>query len=876
MNMIQPEKCGWKNTAGARRILLRCVAAMVCALCLPAWADEGKPVFWVIPHTHWEGAVFYTREEYLEMGLPHILTAIRLLKEHPEYRFALDQVAYLRPFLERYPEEAVAFRKFVAEGRLQIVCGLNVMPDDNMPSGESFVRQMLYAKGYCREVLGVEVKTGWLLDTFGHHAQLPQILRLAGYDSFWFARGVEDRAKMPSEFLWQGLDGTRIPAFWLPFSYGNVYHPPGNLPAFTDFVKKRYDDLAPFCGGALDRVGFDGADVTDPELYVPALFEQFNLQPNRPFDLRFAVPREFETVVARRANLPVITGERNPLFQGVYSSRIELKERMRETERLLTTAEKFGALANLLGGRIDDPMIWRAWEPALFNVTHDLASGVMMDHVYADVVRGYDFSQRLADEMIAARQDSVLAQIDSRGGGVPLAVFNTLGWPRTDVAEADVGFAQGGVNDFELRDASGKLTPSQLLDAERYEDGGLRRVKFAFVARDIPAVGFAVFHVVALATPGETTREATVTNQYGVVDNDYYHAAFDVTTGALTNLTVKTGDWPALRGPANVVACEPDKGDFWELYKNLDGGQNLIMTRPLPVPQPGQARFSTEQTATNGVVRRGPVFSELHVEHPFGPNFFATSVRLYNGIPRIDFTTRIVNNEKLVRYRLLVPTSIENGRNFQEIPFGAVERPLAQEFPAQNWTDLSDGRRGVALINRGLPGNNAAGGTMMLSLLRSTRVNVYGGVEGEESNTGLELGKELTLRYALEPHAGDWRAAGVYRTGLEFNNPLLVRKMTSHPGPLPNTWGLLEIAPANVVLSALKPAKDGTTIVRVYEAGGQATTGATLKLHAKVTSANEANLMEDTGKKLETREDSIRFDLHPFEIKTFKLRLKSQ
>src|SRR5436305_399174 len=121
--------------------------------------------FWLIPHTHWEGAVFKTREQYLEMGLPNILTAVRLLKEHPNYRFTLDQVAYFKPFLERYPEEAGAFRKFVAEGRLQIVCGLNIMPDDNMPSGESFVRQLLYAKGYSREALGVDVKVGWLLDT---------------------------------------------------------------------------------------------------------------------------------------------------------------------------------------------------------------------------------------------------------------------------------------------------------------------------------------------------------------------------------------------------------------------------------------------------------------------------------------------------------------------------------------------------------------------------------------------------------------------------------------------------------------------------------------------------------------------------------------
>jgi alpha-mannosidase len=842
----------------------------------PSPQNQAAPVFYIIPHTHWEGAVFNTREEYLDMGLPHILTALRLLKEHPDYRFALDQVAYFRPFLERYPQEADAFRKFVADGRLEIVCGLDIMPDDNMPSGESFVRQILYAKGYVRDALGVEVKTGWLLDTFGHHAQLPQILRLAGYDSFWFGRGVEDRRNMPSEFLWQGLDGTRIPAFWLPFSYGNVYSPPGDLPAFSDFMQKRFQDLAPFSRGGLARLGMDGNDVTDPELYVPALVDQFNRQTNRPFTLRYAVPREFAALFAGRADLPVVTGERNPLFQGVYSSRIELKERMRETERLLTTAEKFGALANWLGGRVDDQLLWRAWEPALFNVTHDLASGVMMDHVYEDVVRGYDFSQRLANEVISTRQDSVLARIDSRGPGVALAVFNTLGWLRTDVAEADVGFALGGVHDFELRDASGNNVPTQLLEAGRYEDGGLRRVKFAFVAREIPALGYSLFHVVPLFTAAESTRGRLVTSRDGWLENDFYRAGFDPATGALTNLTVKTGDWQALRGPANVVACEPDKGDFWELYKTLDGGQNLTMKRPLPVPQAGQARFSTEETGTNAEVVRGPVFSEFHVEHPFGSNFFATSVRLYNGIPRLQFTTRIRNNESFVRYRLLVPTSIQNGRNFQEIPFGAIERPNAQEFPAQNWSDYSDGQRGVALINRGLPGNNVADGTMMLSLMRSTRIDVYWGVEAERSNTGLELGKELTFLYALQPHAGDWRDAAVYRTGLEFNNPLIVCKLASHPGRLPPSWGWLEVSPPNVVLSALKPAKDGATVLRVYEAGGRATPAASIHFHAKVLSANKANLMEDSGAKMTVRQNILQFDLHPFEIKTFKVRLKTE
>ena len=869
----------WRHSAEVPLQTLLGLSLLLVLLITPKLATaqtQDPPTFWLIPHTHWEGAVFKTHEEYLEMGLPHILTAVRLLKEHPNYRFALDQAEYFRAFLERYPEEAAAFRKFVAEGRLQIVGGFNVMPDDNMPSGESFIRQMLYAKGYCRDALKTEVTVGWLLDTFGHHAQLPQLLRLAGYHSFWFSRGVADRSKMPSEFLWQGLDGTQIPAFWLPFSYGHLYGPPKDLPGFTRFMVERWDALAPFSRGG-DRVGLAGVDVSDPEVYVPDLVEQFNSDAKKPFALRIGVPADFEAVVARRADLPIITGERNPLFQGIYSSRIELKQRMRETERLLTTAEKFGALANWLGAPVDEQLIWRAWEPALFNVTHDLTSGVMTDHVYADTLRSYDFTQRLGEEMVQTRLDNSLSRIDTQGEGVPLVVFNTLGWPRTDIAEADVGFAQGEIKGFGVLDAEGKVVPAQTLETEQFEDGGLRRIKFQFVARQVPAVGYAVYHVVPRKTVAENQPMSRETNQACVLENEFYRASLDPATGSLTSLRLKQDNWEALSGPANIAARETDNGDFWELYHNLDGGQNLIMTRPLNVPKAGEAHFSTEEAAASGALQQGPVFSEMRTRHAFGSNTFATTVRLYQGVPRIDIETKLVNNDRFVRYRLLVPTTVKDGRNFQEIPFGTIERPLAQEFPAQNWIDYSDAGHGVTLLNRGMPGNNVAEGTLMLSLLRSSRIQSYGiggGFEGQGSDSGLELGQERTLHYALVPHAGDWRTARAYRAGLEFNNPLIVSKSSPHRGSLPTRWGLLEVSPGNVVVSALKSARDGTTLIRVYEAGGQATLGAAITLNAKVLSANEANLMEDTGAKVKVDRNALHFDLHQFEIKTFKVRLQ--
>jgi len=856
-------------------------------------ADPPKGALWIIPHTHWEGAVFKTREEYLDIGLPNILKALNLLSAYPDYRFVLDQAAYVRPFLERYPTEALTFRRFVSQRRLEIVGGNDVMLDVNIPSGESWVRQVLYAKGYYRDQLGVDVTVGWALDTFGHHAQMPQLLKLAGYKSYWFQRGVRG-ADVPSEFLWQGIDGTRIPAFWLPLGYGLFYPSARNPAEFDRYARGTWAALGQHSRGS-ERVAMAGADVIEPEEVLPVMVQEFNRHDDAAFRLRFGVPTDFESVVAKSTGRPVVTGELNPVFQGVYSNRIELKQWMRELERTLTSAEKLNALAAWLGARTSTENLARAWEPALFNQAHDLASGTMVDKVYLDTIRGYQFSKSLGDEIVGTELDALLTKIDTRPaqtGSVPVIVFNTLGWPRTDVAEVKVGFSSSGVASLGLVDSYGKQAPVQLVETERYGDGGIKDAKIAFVARDVPALGYALYQIVPKRA-GESGREAdeassayasasrsTMHEDSGSIENEYYRVTFDLWTGAMTKLLMKSsdasGEWEALGGkPANVVAREQDGGDFWELYGNLNGGRLTAMTRKSGLPPPARSHFSDEWVGGDGATHGGPVFSEFRISHPFGDGSFATTVRLYPGVRRIDIKTRILNEDKFVRYRVLFPTSIKSGRRFDEIPFGAIERPVEQEFPAQNWMDWSDGVRGVALLNRGLPGNNVADGTLMLSLMRSARITAYpffGGYEpGVSSDLGLELGEQREFEYALVPHAGDWRDAGVARAGLEFNNPLMTRTVEPHTGTLLKRWGLIQVSEPNVVMSAFKPGPKGSLVLRVYEAAGKGTNAVKIKLQPGVASASEANLMEDSTHRLDMGNGTLTFDLGPYEIKTFKL-----
>jgi len=843
--------------------------------------DSAKPpgVLWVIPHTHWEGAVFKTREEYLDVGLPHILEALRLLKTQPSYRFLLDQVAYVRPFLERYPEEAAAFRKFVDEGRLQLVLGMDVMPDVNMPGGETFIRQILYGKGYYRDQLGVDVTNCWLVDTFGHHAQLPQLLRLAGYKTFWFSRGVPSR-QHPSEFVWQGIDGTRIPAFWLPHSYGLMYNSPKDLPRFEQFVKGRYELLGRYSHEA-DRVACSGVDVSEPEEHLAPIIEAYSRKPNQPLQLKLAVPSDFEAVVAQRKNLQIFRGELNPIFQGTYSSRIEIKQEMRDMERVLTTAETLGVLAERMGGGIPERMCWPAWEPVLFNETHDLASGVMTDHVYEDTLASYAFSRRLANQWIETLREQIAAKIDTRGSGtsgsgisssgIPIVVFNTLGWPRTDVAEATVGIAEPGIYGFRMEDADGKDVPVQLAETTRRKDGGIETARLIFRAREVPALGYCVLHAIPQKNPDQAERETAPS-----VDGEFYRLTIDPSTGVITSLVEKTGEREVLAAPANVVSREADKGDLWELYQGLDGGSAIAMKRKQPVPRAGQAKLTSEFHGPPQKMRAGSVFAEFRVAHPFDTGSFETRIRCYSGLPRIDIWTTLVNNEKFVRYQALFPTAVAHGKILHAIPFGSSERPEGIEFPAQDWVDYSDAQGGLALLNRGLPGNLTTDSTMMVSLLRSHTLGAYGfggGYEpGMSSESGRQLGKARTVQYALYPHAGDWRDAKVFRAGLEFNRPLIAAKATAHSGELPRRWGLLEVTPSDIVVSALKPGRGGAAILRVYEATGRPAKNVVIQFRRKLASARECNLLEDPGRSQSIENNSFRFELRGFEIKTFELR----
>ena len=169
----------------------------------------------------------------------------------------------------------------------------------------------------------------------------------------------------------------------------------------------------------------------------------------------------------------------------------------------------------------------------------------MTDHVYEDTIRSYEFAKRRAEAIIDAKWDVLASKIDTRGPGAAAVVFNTLGWPRSDIADVNVGFGEGGVAGVVAGRPRRANRPAQILESTRYADGGLKTARVAFVARDVPAMGYSTYHV-SPARGGDagTDRDRPASATAGpqvALENEHYRVALDRATGAITSLRVKNG-----------------------------------------------------------------------------------------------------------------------------------------------------------------------------------------------------------------------------------------------------------------------------------------------------------------------------------------------
>ncbi|GEM_PF-1153166 len=694
---------------------------------------------------HYDVAYQKTFEGYLPRSFAAIEAGLDLLANHRDYVFVIEQVILAREYLRRNPGRKARMRRFAMEGRLVFAPGMFTMPDLNLPSGECFVRNFQIGREWLRREMGVEPKLCWMADIFGHPPQTPQLARLCGYVAYMFERGRaggEDAL-----FWWRGLDGSCVLTQWEVDSYYGI------ALYLSDFSVRRDDhttfdrteravldplaERSPVGGPLLSAMGGDFRKPDPADLDALRRYDRAG----GPYHIRFRSPEEhFAEILARpRRQIPEERAEFNPLMQGVFSSRIRLKLMHRRLEALALALDLL-TLPRGTGVAKDSADLWEALS---WNAFHDIVCGTVEDRAYREALRKYAVAERRAERALLRFAVRRTRLAPGRKGDDP-AVFNPLPYAREEV--------------IDVPSAGTRAT-------------SLARVKTP-PASITPVAGCVV------AVPRGCGAKAHV----DLLENRLLRAEFaldgtircliDKQTGARFGPFESRPDAP---GMADFVQ-QPDDGDLWSYYQRPVNG-SLLYTAPLHDPKP---LSSVELVRRGAIDRKGadaesmalpsrrviessPVRAAIEIarEKPE----LVTVVSLCAEEKMLRFTTRFTPRGRHYRLRVAFPTGIPRGRIRFSVPCGFTTRPEG-EYAAQGWVDYSDGRKGLCLLNRGLPGANVTGGVMMLSLFRAIAM------DGVDRRPWYEEGVEHVFEYALVPFDPRDRHYTPERLAARFNNPV--------------------------------------------------------------------------------------------------------
>jgi alpha-mannosidase len=802
-------------------------------------------------------------------------SALQLMDEYPGYTFSQSATQYNAWMARKYPNMNDEIKQRVKEGRWEIVGGMWVEPDFNIPGGESQVRQLLVGKRWDKAEYGVDVKVGWNPDSFGFDWQLPQIYKKSGVDYFMTTKmSWNETNKLPFHlFWWQAPDGSRVLTYFPPnYSSGSVS--PSALAQGYEQLKAQAPGLPEIMdvygvgdhGGGATRVTLDEATRwMQPGAITPTMHYGTSLSFFTGIEGKIASDSpvwNYRTVATGDTRLPApdpgkisIPTWKDELYleyhRGTYTSQAAQKRGIRRGEESLLDAEQYASLAWLDGSAYPADELNDAWKKLLFNEFHDLAAGSGAEQIYKDAQD--DFTQiKWATNEISSKSLGVLErQIDTRvSTGVPVVVFNPLAWQRTGLVNVDVQMPapSDGVT---VLGTDNQPMPLQVVS----KDAKTNTYHLLLEAKDLPSMGYAVLRVV----PGKRAF-ATDLKAHGLtIENGFLRVTVDPHTGCITSLYDKKDSFESLAAGAcgNQLLAYTDIPKVWDAW-NIDAD---YIQHPIDL---GPAK-SVE------LVESGPLRAVIRVTRATQLSKFTQDITLYAGLDYVNVVNDFDWHETHVLLKAAFPLAASSNFATYEIPYGTIERPTTRnnswedakfEVPAQHWADLGDGSHGVSLINESKYGYDAKGNVLRLTLLRSpVAPDIH-------ADRGLQH-----FSYALYPHAGTWKTAMTVRRGYDYNYPILAMQAIQHEGPLPSRHSFLSLTGDNVVLTAVKKAEDGNSLVmRFYEWAGQEG-NVRLDVPPGAISATVANMMETPdGEPLAVSANhEITVPIHPYEIQTIRV-----
>ena len=716
-------------------------------------------------HAHIDTAWLWPLAETRRKCLRTFATMLRLMERYDEFRFLCSQAQQYAWIEEDAPALFDQIAARVREGRWEAGGAMWIEPDCNVPSGESLIRQILHGTNWWHDRFGdaAAQRHLYLPDTFGFPASLPQIIRLAGLDTFITNKisWCETNRFPYVTFRWKGIDGTDVLTHLTPgHNYNSPIEPSDVLAGHGILMQQPQPSpdawLQPFGYGdggggptdsMIERIGHSGRCIGLPEV-----------RHGRADDFCGLLHEQAE----QGGDLPTWDGDLYlELHRGTYTSQAWLKMANRVGEDDLRCIEAMGVgspqpgNAATLRDNLDD-----TWKLVLLNQFHDILPGSSINEVYRDAREQYDRIQSRCDQSLQAMSVAWTSHV---GGGV--ACFNPASTDRSAVIDID-GHP-------------------------------------AWIA-GVPAIGAR-----ALDTAHEEEHPDPVEIEGLHLRNGLIEATLDE-IGRVSHLACRGANRSVTdrSRPLGQLVLYEDHPRRWEAW---DIDADYIETA-----QP------VESVAEMEIVESHPLRSIIEFRRALGSGSrLVQRYVLRAGSPRLDVEYLVDWHEDRKLLRLSCPTVIRARHGTVGIQFGVQERPTHSnttweqarfEFPGHRFMDLSEPGRGLAVLDDGRYGRSFNGDTLGLSLLRAPRM------PDPEADRG-------THRFTVSfmPHGGDWRVAGVWGEAEALCRPLRVLGEATGSQQDYAPLRCRVDGGAHVEIAAFKPAEQGAgRVLRLVEVHGGA------------------------------------------------------
>ena len=787
-------------------------------------ADAAQLVTTAVGHAHIDVAWLWPMRETIRKCARTFSTQLRLTESYPGYVFGASQAQLYQFVKDRYPALFRGIREAVRDGRWEVQGAMWVEADMNVPSGESLVRQLLYGKRFFQEEFGVDVKHLWLPDVFGYSAALPQLLKLAGVDTFLTQKiSWNQFNRFPHHtFVWRGIDGTDILTHFPPEdTYNSELAPDRMRYAMQNFEERGF--LPEFL--TLFGVGDGGGGPLEENIENGLRMRDMPDCPRVEFG--HAQPM-FDRLKAHTAELAVWSDELYLEYhRGTLTTQARNKKMNRACELALRRTEIL--YSSLPPEQYPGAAFERLWKTVLKNQFHDIIPGSSIREVYEDSLRDYD---EVMAELAALMQEAVCcATREGADQDDSVSLINTLN-----------SAFQGAAHLPDI-DAGAVETDAGVVAVQPAADGG------GWVAAEVPALGATILRLVPAPEAPDTQSGATASETW--LENRSVRYEFDE-SGFLARMFDKEAGRDMMRpgDRGNVLTLHedwPHDCDAWEVE----------------ITYPRELR-ETAELVSRQVLEYGPHVAAIRIEWRVGGSTVRQDVRLSACSKRLDFSTYVDWRECRKMLRTAFSVDVTAARASYEIQFGLVRRPTHSntswdmarfEVCGHRFADLSDKDCGVALLNDCKYGYAVRERTLELNLLRSPYSPDHTADRGEQRFT-----------YSILPHSGILEDSNVLAEAHLLNQPPLVLR-GRHDLDLP-----CRVIGDGVVLETLKKAEnEDAWVVRLYEPVGRRS-ACEVRTRLESDEVLETDIMEKPGRLLEAQSGSVKLCFRPFETKCLLIR----